>query len=176
MAEILTISSAEVKIGEDDGKVVTVPIASLQFSNPQVGDRVNVFRDGDDFIVRRTETVTGVSEDGARTINKHVFVWVAAFMFGAFGIDHFLRGQTALGVFKLLLNTFGWITIVGGFAGWIWDIIDWINAMTKAYGSAYGRVENLTFDEDGNYTKQGNVKWKLVFVLLRQKIYWILLL
>ena len=43
MAEILTISSAEVKIGEDDGKVVTVPIASLQFSNPQVGDRVNVF-------------------------------------------------------------------------------------------------------------------------------------
>lgn len=46
MAEILSINGAEVKIGEDDGKVVTTPIASLQFSNPKVGDKVDVYRDG----------------------------------------------------------------------------------------------------------------------------------
>ena len=54
MAEILSINGAEVKIGEDDGKVVTTPIASLQFANPKVGDKVDVYRDGKNFIVKRS--------------------------------------------------------------------------------------------------------------------------
>jgi hypothetical protein len=62
-----------------------------------------------------------------------------------------MRGQIGLGVLKLLLSTIGWITIIGGFAGWIWTLVDWIVSMTKAYGSAYASSENLTFDEHGNY-------------------------
>ena len=64
-----------------------------------------------------------------------------------------MRGQIGLGVFKLLLNTLGWIIIVGVFAGWIWSLVDWITALTKAYGSAYGSDENITFDANGQYTK-----------------------
>lgn len=153
MAEILTINGAEVKIGEDDGKVVTVPIASLQFANPQVGDKVDVYRDGKSFIVKQSEETTAEIAEGERSINKHVFVWIGTFMFGGFGVDRFMRGQIGLGVFKLLLCTIGWITVVGGFAGWIWSLIDWINGIIKAYGGAYGADENLTFDENGNYTK-----------------------
>lgn len=156
MAEILSIKGAEVKIGEEDGKVVTVPIASLQFANPQIGDKVDVYRDGKDFIVKKSDGACD-SDDGAveggRTVNKHVFVWVGNFLFGGFGVDRFMRGQVGLGIFKLLLSTIGWITIIGGIAGYIWVLVDWINSMIKAYGGAYGSVENLSFDENGNYTK-----------------------
>jgi|MucameStandDraft_1065616.scaffolds.fasta_scaffold49871_2 TM2 domain-containing membrane protein YozV len=152
MAEILSINGAEVKIGEDSGKVITTPIATLQFANPKVGDKVEVYRDGKTYIIKRTE---GASEsvEGERTINKHIFVWIGTFMFGGFGVDRFMRGQAGLGVLKLLLCTIGWITIVGGFAGWIWTLVDWINGLIKAYGGAYGNDENFTFDENGNYLK-----------------------
>ena len=154
MAEILSINGAEVKIGEADGKVVTAPIASLQFANPQVGDKVDVYRDGKDFIIKKTDGADSSNDiEGERSINKHVFVWVGNFLFGGFGVDRFMRGQVGLGIFKLLLCTIGWITIVGGFAGYIWVLVDWINSMIKAYGNAYGSVENITFDENGNYTK-----------------------
>ena len=153
MSEILKINGSEVKIGEDNGEVVTVPIASLQFSNPQVGDKVEVFRDGKEYIVRREKAAhcEEGSEDGVRTINKHVFVWIGTFMFGSLGIDRFMRGQTGLGIFKLLLCTIGWATIIGGLAGWVWSVVDWITAMVKAYGTAYGTTEMITFDENGNY-------------------------
>lgn len=153
MSEILKINGAEVKIGEDNGEVATVPIASLQFPNPQVGDKVEVFRDGKEYIVRREKEACSEEEEGVRTINKHVFVWVGNFLFGSLGVDRFMRGQVGLGVLKLLLSTIGWITLIGGFAGWIWTLVDWIISMTKAYGSAYGSTEDLTFDEHGNYIK-----------------------
>lgn len=151
MAEILSIRGAEVKIGEEGGKVVTAPIASLQFANPQVGDQVDVYRDGKEFIIKRSGKAKTAAAEGERSVNKHIFVWIGTFMFGGFGVDRFMRGQIGLGVFKLLLCTIGWVTVIGGFAGWIWTLVDWIVALTKAYGGAYGTEENLTFDENGNY-------------------------
>lgn len=154
MAEILSINGSQVKIGEDDGKVITTPLASLQFANPQVGDKVDVYRDGKDFIIKKSggsSSTSSAPAEGERSINKHIFVWVGTFLVGSLGVDRFMRGQIGLGVLKLVANTFGWITIIGGIAGWIWDIADWIIGMTKAYGSAYSGQDNLTFDENGNY-------------------------
>lgn len=153
MAEILSINGAEVKIGEDDGKVVTTPIASLQFANPKVGDKVDVYRDGKNFIIKRSEESSCGGADGERSINKHVFVWIGTFMFGGLGVDRFMRGQVGLGILKLLLCSIGWITIIGGLAGWIWTLVDWITGIIKAYGGAYSDTENITFDENGNYTR-----------------------
>lgn len=152
MAEILSINGAEVKIGEDDGKVITTPIAALQFANPKVGDKVDVYRDGKEFIVKKNSD-SDAATDGERSINKHIFVWIGTFLVGGFGVDRFMRGQAGMGVLKLLLGTIGWITIIGGFIGWVWVLADWIIAMVKAYGGAYGCDENLTFDENGNYIK-----------------------
>ncbi len=79
-----------------------------------------------------------------RKINKHVFVWVGNFLFGGLGVDRFLRGQIGLGLVKLF---FGWLTLG------IWPFVDWVISLSKAYGNAYGNVENITFDAQGNYTK-----------------------
>lgn len=148
MAEILKISDSEVKIGTDDGKILTVPISCISYANPQEGDKVTIYKDDKSYIIKKNETIlTGVVKEnagGGKSINKHLFVWVGAFLFGGLGVDRFLRGQIGLGICKLLFN---WMTLG------IWELVDWIIALTKAYGSAYGNVENITFDSKGNYTK-----------------------
>lgn len=148
MAEILKIESDKVKIGTDDGKVVTVPIATIGYANPKEGDKVKVYKDGNSYIIKKQETIADsvyqTGKNGTKSINKHVFVWVCNFLFGGLGVDRFIRGQIGLGVCKLL---FGWLTLG------IWALVDWIISLTKAYGGAYGNVENITFDATGNYTK-----------------------
>ena len=148
MAEILKIEGDQVKIGTDDGKVATVPIACISYPDPQEGDKVNVYKDGDSYIVKKVAAVTDniyqSEADGGKSINKHLFVWVGTFLAGGLGVDRFMRGQVGLGVCKILFN---WMTLG------IWELVDWIIALVKAYGSAYGSEENITFDAEGHYTK-----------------------
>lgn len=76
----------------------------------------------------------------ARSINKHLFVWVFNLVCGMYGVDRFVRGQVAMGVFKILT--------IGGLG--FWYLTDLIIAIVKAYGS-YNDSEDLFFDEYGRY-------------------------
>ena len=76
-----------------------------------------------------------------KSIDKNVFTWVFCFLLGELGVDRFVRGQIGLGILKLIT--------VGGCG--IWSLIDWIIALTKAYGSAYGSEQNFTFI-NGSYS------------------------
>jgi TM2 domain-containing membrane protein YozV len=149
MAEILTITDKEVKIGAENGKVLTVPASSLNFPNPREGDHVKVFKDGDGYIVKKVglnlnpNGMYQEKEDGGKSVNKHLFVWVGSFLFGYLGVDRFMRGQIGLGICKILFN---WLTLG------IWELVDWIIAMSKAYG-AFSDTENVTFDASGHYTR-----------------------
>ncbi|MBQ8985487.1 TM2 domain-containing protein [Candidatus Saccharibacteria bacterium] len=147
MAQILKIDGSTAKIGTDDGKVITVPIASIGYADPRENDNVNVYKDGKDYIVKKASTTNSFYQedgDGSKKINKHLFVWIGTFLLGTLGVDRFLRGQIGVGICKLL---FSWLTLG------IWELVDWIIALTKAYGTAYGNVEEITFDAAGNYTK-----------------------
>jgi hypothetical protein len=55
MPKIISINGAKVKLGDESGKVTTVPIAALTFAGPKVGDQVEVFKDGSDVIVNRAK-------------------------------------------------------------------------------------------------------------------------
>lgn len=72
---------------------------------------------------------------GAKTINKHVFVWVFTFLLGYLGVDRFVRGQVGLGILKLFTAS--------GLG--VWFLVDWIIGLVKAYGSAFGSVEDFVF-------------------------------
>ena len=151
MAEILKITAKEVKIGDDNGKVITVPRRSINYSDPKEGDKVKIFKDGKNYIISK-DTTSSASMDGIfeidskgyRMINKHLFVWVGTFCLGGFGVDRFLRGQIPIGICKLLVS---WATLG------IWPIIDWIIALSKAYGGTYSNTEIITFDDMGNYVE-----------------------
>ena len=144
MAEIISIEGSKVKIGQDDGKVITVPISAIKYENPKVGDKVKVYKDGKTFYVNKASGSFS-TEDliGDHKVNKHLFVWAFAFFLGGFGVDRFIRGQISLGVCKLL---FGWLTLG------IWPLVDFIIAVTKAYGSD-NTSEMFEFDENGDYVE-----------------------
>lgn len=150
MAEILKVDGNKVKIGDDDGNVITVDIKDVNYDNPQEGDKVKLYKDGKKYIVSKaasSASMDGIFEidsKGYRKVNKHLFVWVGTFFAGGFGVDRFIRGQIALGVLKLL---FGWATLG------IWYLVDFIVALSKAYGGPYSNTEIITFDNMGNYVE-----------------------
>ena len=76
-----------------------------------------------------------------RRYNKHLFVWLFNFIVGIYGADRFARGQTALGVMKLL--TFGGLGM--------WYLADLIIALVKAYSGEYMNDEDICFDILGRY-------------------------
>jgi len=144
MAEILDITNSKVKIGQDDGTVITVPISSIKFADPRVGDKVKIYKDGKSYLITKAAPSSSFISDtliGDHRINKHLFVWVFAFLLSGFGVDRFMRGQIGTGVCKIIFAPF----TLG-----IWYLVDWIIALTKAYGSG-NNTEFLEFDEDGNY-------------------------
>ncbi|HEY8992249.1 MAG TPA: TM2 domain-containing protein [Candidatus Microsaccharimonas sp.] len=143
MSEILVINDNTVKVGEDNGSITELPLASLHFSNPVVGDKVRVYKDGDTFIVKREETVTVsiITNDGdRRKINKVAYI-ILTFFLGFLGVHRFMRGQVGLGVVMIL---FGWLTFG------IWWLVDFIISLVKL--SAYPG-DDYVFTADGRFTK-----------------------
>lgn len=149
MNEIIKIEGAKVSIGTTDGGIEEYPISLINYPNPQVGDKVNVYKDGDVTVITQVEapkepenTQKSQYKAHEKSMNKHVFVWVGTFLFGELGVDRFMRGQVGLGILKLLT--------LGG-AG-IWGLIDWIIGLVKVYGGAFGKDDEVTFI-NGKYGK-----------------------
>ena len=72
--------------------------------------------------VRQGATGYALQNSNEKRVNKGIFIWVANFLFGALGVDRFMRGQIGLGILKLLT--------LGGL--YIWALIDWIIALAKS--------------------------------------------
>lgn len=181
MSEILIIDDEKVIIGNDDGTVSEFSKTSLNYNSAKVGDIVKVFssetrtiisKNQDEHehhqnhseaqvVVNNVNTVeTGTSMNNVNIahsarvnrINKHVFVWLGTLIFGYLGVDRFMRGQIGLGIFKIILLLFGWIPLgLGWFALGIWDTVDWIIGLIKAY-STYNDTEDITF-VNGRYSR-----------------------
>ena len=106
---------------------------------------LQIYKDGREYILRPITTpATHTRKRPTYEYNKNFFVWFGAFFFGWLAIDRFMRGQIAIGILKIF---------IGPYTLFIWDLIDWLIAMSKAYGSSYADRSTLTFDKDGNYLR-----------------------
>lgn len=108
-------------------------LVAAQNESAKVNAPVNV-------TVNAPQTSAYVAQE--KKINKHVFAWVGAFLFGGLGVDRFMRGQVGLGILKI---------ITGGGLG-TWALVDWIIALTKVYGNAFSDDEKVTFI-NGKYAR-----------------------
>ena len=163
MPQIIDISEETIKIGKEDGSIESVPADAVKYENPQVGDKVKIFKnDGAVIVTRFEEEQQPPSEEQAppeqaaqeqavpnppagvrvNIINKHIFVWIGTFFFGSIGVDRFMRGQIGLGILKI---------ITGGAVG-IWTLVDFIVALVKLYGAEYSGDTDVKF-LDGKYAK-----------------------
>lgn len=171
MHKILMINEEKVALGDENNNLVTVPRTAISYENPAVGDSVDLFQNDSVSIVVKAEESASAQTDLAaaqnesakvnapvnvtvnapqtsayvaqeKKINKHVFAWVGAFLFGGLGVDRFMRGQVGLGILKII--TLG---------GWgFWALVDWIIALTKVYGNAFSDDEMVTFI-NGKYAR-----------------------
>lgn len=182
--EILKIGEKRVLLGDENGRLETLPRTAIAFEFPSIGDLVDVYRNENTVIIVKAEPQmnegsleddsTPVESESTQStmshrdimysklmtqkeaehknkgenfveetrIRKNVFVWIYAFLLGGFGIDRFVRGQVILGILKLLtLGAYG-----------VWTAIDFIIALKKAYGCAFGNERLISFSK-GEYTK-----------------------
>ncbi len=153
MSEIIKIDGDEVIIGTEDNGMEKVTVADISYENPLVGDKVKLFRNGETVIVTKADNAENVAPTQStaqttefyakeKSINKHVFALVCSFLFGPIGVDRFVRGQIGLGILKII--TFSCLGI--------WWFVDWIIALVKAYGGAFGNEEDVHFI-NGKYAR-----------------------
>lgn len=143
MSEILRTTQDTVTIGSDDGSMADLPIASISFPGPVVGDQVCVYKNNDAFMVSRaapTAESSDTNDQDRRKVNKVAYVLLTFFL-GGLGIHRFMRGQVGLGILMLF---FGWVTLG------IWWLVDFVISLVKL--PAYPG-DDFIFTADGRFAK-----------------------
>lgn len=142
MAKVVKLDFEDVVIANDDGSTLRALYEWFNFK-PEIGDIVEVFPDGDEYIIHKMETQKNNTEDkiniqivnentqqqnnglyvqSGKVVNKIAYLLITLFL-GAFGGQKFYEGKVGTGIVYLI---FCW-TIIPSFIA----LIDLIKAALK---------------------------------------------
>ena len=129
MAKVIKLDFENVVIANEDKSIVRVPYDQIDFK-PEIGDNVEVYQDGDGFIIHKLDRTTRLEDKininivnennssqhvtntnggiyGGKLVNKLVYILLALFL-GGFGLHKFYSGNIIKGI---LYFVFSWTFI-----------------------------------------------------------------
>ena len=134
MAKILAVNlqNSDVTIGMDDGSVAHVPLKEFDFV-PEVNSSVEVFKDGDNFIINRSSNAVVSSTSNTNTgntvvISRVTYVLLAWFL-GLFGAHKFYEGKVGVGFAFIAMFILGFVLFIPGLVEIVFIFIDVIEAL-----------------------------------------------
>ncbi|MGH1757479.1 TM2 domain-containing protein [Enterococcus hirae] len=122
MAKIIKLELENVVISTSDNEILRIPYEQLDFK-PELHDTVDIYPDGDTFIITRNNSSNKSLEDkininivnenqqqansinyvqAGKVVNKIIYIILALFL-GGFGIHKFYAGKTGAGILYLIL-------------------------------------------------------------------------
>lgn len=109
MPRIIGIKGDNVQIRTESGKIVDVSSSQLNFF-PEIGDEIEVFRDGNKVVVSKKSTQHSNNTEyysGKKPVSKVTYCLLSFFL-GGIGIHKFYAGRISAGILYLL---FCWTAI-----------------------------------------------------------------
>jgi hypothetical protein len=134
MSEIIDIKGNKAIIGHDDGKIITVPIASITFSDPKIGDDVRVYKSEQEIIVRRVNHQS-TSQITEKSNKSKIVAGLLSIFLGWLGIGNFYLGKTGKGLTQLLITLFLFWLVIPLIVTFIWGLIEGIVILLSKPGS-----------------------------------------
>lgn len=175
--KITKIEGNDVYIATEDNRAVKVPITSLNFTDPRIGDIVKAYKSNNNTIIITRDESTKVvieqmpeseivrkpnSEEPRRLTQEAAQQVPTQQTIGKANekrcnkhifvwVCNFLFGY--LGVDRFIRGQIGLgvVKLLTGGALGVWSLIDFIISLVKAYGNAYGSEEEVVFI-NGKYT------------------------
>ena len=178
MYQIIRIDETTVAIGTDDNRIVNVPRSTLGYEDPQVGDRVRIYRNEDTVIIFKDNDAQQTQARPQQDTYHSYDYGNGSSTYGSAGQTYKSGGQTRmytasekrinkhifvwvgnflfgyLGVDRFIRGQIGLgiLKILTGGGCGVWTLVDWIISLTKAYGGPFGDEEDVVFI-NGKYAR-----------------------
>ena len=179
MYTIIKVDETHVYIGTSDEKIVKVPVSALNFSDPQLGDEVKVYKADDTVIIARVAKANAEETVADQAVEQNVvaeqpqqpqYQYGGQQTYGSFPqiapnekrvnkhifvwVGNFLFG--GFGVDRFLRGQIGLGIFKLVLGSWIslgiWPLVDFIISLTKVYGNSFSGSEDVIFI-NGKYAR-----------------------
>ena len=143
MYKIIKIEDEIIYVGKGiDGKFTVIPRTSFGFE-PQLGDYVEFYKNGSEYIVSKVDNVANFISNQSiigQSDKSKIAAGLLALFLGAFGVYDFYIGDSKQGIKRIIITLLAFIPFLLPFIALvniIWNIVIGIQVLTSRTGSKW---------------------------------------